>query len=81
MKWRVQKAAHLGRWDEDVKKMNKALEEEGVTKADLGFGYPGDENAAAGTMFIKPGLWIRLSRNLDKQRGFVNGALAQVRQH
>jgi hypothetical protein len=29
-------------------------------------------------MCIKPDLWIRLTQNLDKPRGFVNGALAQV---
>jgi len=60
---------------------HKALEQDGVTEAELASGYPGDSNAAAGTMYIKPGLWIRLSRNLDKQRGFVNGALAQVYIH
>ena len=27
----------------------------------------------------KPGLLLRLTRNLDKQRGFVNGAVAVVR--
>ena len=50
----------------------------GVTSAQLQRGYQGDENAQAGKMYIKPGLWIRLTRNLDKTRGFVNGALAQV---
>jgi len=41
-------------------------------------GYPGDPNVCAGTMFIKLWLWVRLTRNLDKGRGFVNGALGQV---
>ena len=50
----------------------------GVTSEQMQSGYQGDENAQAGKMFIKPGLWIRLTRNLDKSRGFVNGALAQV---
>ena len=60
---------------------HKALEQDGVSEADLTSGYPGDSNAGASTMYIKPGIWIRLSRNLDKQRGFVNGALAQVNIH
>jgi len=55
-----------------------ALELEGVTGEDLLWGYSGDPNASAGTMFIKKGLWLRLTRNLDKSRGFVNGALGQV---
>ena len=50
----------------------------GVTTEQRQCGHQGDENAQAGKMFIKPGLWIRLTRNLDKSRGFVNGALAQV---
>jgi hypothetical protein len=50
----------------------------GVTGHQLQQGYMGDPNAKAGKMFIKPGLWVRLTRNLDKSRGFVNGALAQV---
>ncbi len=29
-------------------------------------------------MLIRPGMQIRLSRNLDKPRGFVNGALGEV---
>ena len=29
-------------------------------------------------VYAKPGLMARLTRNLDKQRGFVNGALAVV---
>ena len=50
----------------------------GVTESDLEKGYPGDPNCKAGKIFIKAGIWLRLTRNLDKARGFVNGALAQV---
>jgi len=50
----------------------------GVSEAQRKHGLPGDEKAGAGTMFIKENLWIRLTQNLDKPRGFVNGALAQV---
>ena len=55
-----------------------ALESEGVTTAQRTVGYMGDPNASAGRLFIKPGLRIRLTRNLDKSRGFVNGAMATV---
>ena len=55
-----------------------ALESEGVTTAQRAVGYMGDPNASAGRLFIKPGLRIRLTRNLDKSRGFVNGAMAAV---
>ena len=55
-----------------------ALTYTGVSEAQRKHGLPGDEKAGAGTMFIKENLWIRLTQNLDKPRGFVNGALAQV---
>ena len=55
-----------------------ALECEGVTAAQRLCGYDGDPNANAGRIFIKPGLRVRLTRNLDKSRGFVNGAMATV---
>ena len=55
-----------------------ALQNLDVTQAQRQTGYNGDANARAGKMFIKVGLWIRLTRNLDKRRGFVNGALGQV---
>ena len=42
-------------------------------------GYPTDPNVGKGqTMVVRPGLTIRLTRNLDKDRGFVNGAIAVV---
>ena len=42
-------------------------------------GYLGDPGVK-GSLRILPrvGVWIRLTRNLDKARGFVNGALGQV---
>ena len=42
-------------------------------------GYLGDPNVK-GSMRIVPreGVWLRLTRNLDKARGFVNGAIGQV---
>jgi len=55
-----------------------ALLLEGVKDWERLEGYNGDPNARAGKMFIKPGLWVRLTRNLDKTRGFVNGALGQA---
>jgi hypothetical protein len=29
-------------------------------------------------MIVRPGMWLRLTRNLDKPRGFCNGAMGQV---
>ena len=29
-------------------------------------------------MRVRPGMWLRLTRNLDKRRGFCNGAMGQV---
>ena len=42
-------------------------------------GYPGDPKVAAGKILLRPGLRVRLSRNLDKPRGFVNGALGTIK--
>ena len=40
-------------------------------------GYPGDPSSKSSLRILcKPGLLYRLTRNLDKRRGFVNGALA-----
>ena len=56
-----------------------ALAEVGISKKDLEGGYVCDPTSKS-TMRIlaRPGLVLRLTRNLDKQRGFVNGALAVV---
>ena len=43
-------------------------------------GYPGDPSVDAGSIILRPGYRLRLSRNLDKSRGFVNGALCAIRQ-
>jgi len=56
-----------------------ALGAEGVSEADLKTGYPCDPNCKSDLSIVaRPGIMIRLSRNCDKQRGFVNGALAVV---
>ncbi len=39
---------------------------------------PGDPGIGSYRMLIRPGMQIRLSRNLAKSRGFVNGALGEV---
>ena len=52
----------------------------GFEKEDLEkFGFPGDPTVK-GTLPILPreGVWIRLTRNLEKQRGFVNGAIGRI---
>ena len=50
-------------------------------EADLSKGYACDPTNKSDTPIVaKPGLLVRLTRNFDKQRGFVNGALAVVRQ-
>ena len=43
-------------------------------------GYPGDTKAGANRVVVKVGMRLRLTRNLDKDRGFVNGALGTVTQ-
>ena len=56
-----------------------ALRTQGVYEKDLESGYPCDPNTKSDVRIIaKPGLTIRLSRNFDKQRGFVNGAIATI---
>ena len=51
----------------------------GVTVEDLASGYFCDPTMKSDLrMVARPGIVIRLSRNFDKQRGFVNGALAVV---
>ena len=52
-----------------------------ITEEDLKRdGYDVDPNVGKEQKIIlRPGLTIRLTRNLDKERGFVNGAIAVVR--
>ena len=51
----------------------------GVTEEELATGYYPDPSGKVELRIVaKPGLVIRLTRNLDKQRGFVNGATAVV---
>ena len=40
--------------------------------------YPCDPDYGSVPMIIRPGMWLRLTRNLDKDRGFCNGALGIV---
>ena len=50
-----------------------------ITEEDLERdGFPGDAAAFAGPIILRVGLRLRLSRNLDKPRGFVNGALCTI---
>jgi hypothetical protein len=56
-----------------------ALHEKGITDQELETGYLGDPNAKSPLHILaRPGLLLRLTRNWDKQRGFVNGALGIV---
>lgn len=49
-------------------------------EADLAAGYACDPTSKSDTPIVaKPGLMVRLTRNVDKQRGFVNGAVAVIR--
>ncbi len=43
------------------------------------YAVPGDPDFG-GAVIAVPGMKIRLTRNVDKERGFVNGALAEVEQ-
>ena len=51
-----------------------------ITEEDLiSRGFPTDPNAGKnGYIVIRPGITIRLTKNIDKERGFVNGAIAVV---
>ena len=45
----------------------------------LRYGFPSDPNAGqVAPFYAAPGVAIRLTRNLDKERGFVNGAMGHV---
>ena len=55
-----------------------ALDLAGVTKQELEEGYYSDPTSKSDLDIVfKKGLLYRLTRNFDKQRGFVNGALAE----
>jgi hypothetical protein len=51
-----------------------------ITEADLlSRGFPTDPNVGKeGKIVLRPGITIRLTRNMDKERGFVNEAIATV---
>ena len=54
-----------------------ALAHRGISDDDLLAGYPGDPSSKSSLRILcRHGLLYRLTRNLDKRRGFVNGALA-----
>ena len=54
-----------------------ALAHRGISDDDLLAGYPGDSASKSNLRILfRRGLVYRLTRNLDKPRGFVNGALA-----
>ena len=56
-----------------------ALSVLGVTAEQLASGYLCDPTTKSDLRIVaKPGILIRLSRNFDKQRGFVNEAMANV---
>lgn len=51
----------------------------GISEEELASRYFCDPTTKSTLRILaKPGILIRLSRNMDKQRGFVNGALAEV---
>ena len=50
----------------------------GVTEELIASGFRGDPKAGAGMIYARPGLVVRLTRNLDKERGFVNGAIGVI---
>ena len=56
-----------------------ALSVLGISEEELLLGYFCDPSTKSTLRILaRPGILIRLSRNMDKQRGFVNGALAYV---
>ena len=57
----------------------EALRLEGITDAELQRGYFCDPATKSELRIVaRPGVVVRLSRNFDKQRGFVNGAIGVV---
>ena len=56
-----------------------ALGNIGITEDDLLHGYPCDpQSKSMLNILARPGIVLRLTRNLDKMRGFVNGAVCIV---
>ena len=55
-----------------------ALRIAGITEDELDSGFPGDPKVQSLNIVPRKGVHIRLTRNLDKDRGFVNGALGVV---
>ena len=56
-----------------------ALWVNGITEEDLEMGYLCDPTSKSGLRILaRRGIVVRLTRNLDKQRGFVNGAVGEV---
>ena len=50
----------------------------GIADDELAAGFPGDPKVHASRICPRVGLHIRLTRNLDKDRGFVNGAIGII---
>ncbi|CAK0851570.1 unnamed protein product, partial [Prorocentrum cordatum] len=51
----------------------------GIDEEELGaHGVPGDPGAGGGRMIFRKGMRLRLTRNIDKDQGFVNGCLGHV---
>ena len=50
----------------------------GISESEQLAGFPGDPKVDAGRIVLRPGLYLRLTRNLDKDRGFVNGAIGVI---
>ncbi len=56
-----------------------ALDHKGLTAAELATGYLCDPTSKSELRILaRRGILLRLTRNFDKQRGFVNGALCEV---
>ena len=57
----------------------EAVALEGITDEDLENGYLCDPESKSDLRIVaRPGILVRLTRNFDKQRGFVNGAVGVV---
>ena len=59
--------------------INKAaIQSIGVTDDQLSNSPPGDPKVQSGPVYAKPGLMVRLTPNLDKDRGFVKRAIGEI---